>query len=146
MTDGGRSNLFQKKGGEKMKFKRRGFTLIELIVVIIIVGILASVAIPMMRGNIEKAKKSEAQAIMGTIRVAQKAYYAENQTTLPGTISDLKPYLQNTDIDGKYFINTDFTINATSGSITCATARGATTEIKSLPMTLYWNGQGDTNW
>ena len=48
------------------KRERKGFTLIELMVVILIVGILAAVAIPIMRGRIDSAKWSEGKAMMGT--------------------------------------------------------------------------------
>jgi prepilin-type N-terminal cleavage/methylation domain-containing protein len=56
---------------------RKGFTLIELMVVILIVGILAAVAIPLMRGRIDSAKWSEGKSIMGTIGTAIRAYAAE---------------------------------------------------------------------
>jgi len=59
-----------------VKDKRRGFTLIELIIVITIVGILAIVALPKYFANIERAKKSEAVATMASIREAVMGYYA----------------------------------------------------------------------
>jgi len=57
--------------------KRKGFTIIELMVVVIIVGILASVAIPIMHGRIDSAKWSEGRAIMGAIARALRAHVAE---------------------------------------------------------------------
>ena len=56
---------------------RKGFTLIELMVVILIVGILAAVAVPIMRGRIDSAKWSEANASAGAIKSAVRAYIAE---------------------------------------------------------------------
>ena len=51
--------------------------MIELMVVILIVGILAAVAIPLMRGRIDSAKWTEGKAAMGTIATALRAYTAE---------------------------------------------------------------------
>jgi len=56
---------------------RRGYTLIELMVVIIVVGILAAVAVPMMQGRIDSAKWSEGKAIMGAIARALRAHVSE---------------------------------------------------------------------
>jgi prepilin-type N-terminal cleavage/methylation domain-containing protein len=57
--------------------RRRGFTLIELMVVILIVALLAAVAIPILRSRIDAAKWSEGKAMMGTIATAMRAYAAE---------------------------------------------------------------------
>ncbi len=83
---------------------RKGFTLIELMVVILIVAILAAVAIPILRGRIDAAKWSEGKAGAGTISVALRAYEAEgrdpNGLTLPSDIG-----FADGDLDGTYFID-----------------------------------------
>jgi len=57
--------------------KAKGFTLVELVIVIVIVGILSIVAVPIYRGYTRKAMASEGRALLGTIQTAQKVYYTE---------------------------------------------------------------------
>lgn len=57
--------------------KRKAYTLVELVAVIIIVIILAAVMIPMIQGRIDAAKWSEGKALMGTISEALRVYVAE---------------------------------------------------------------------
>ena len=58
--------------------KKQGFTLIELMVVIVIMGILAAVAVPKLFGMIAKSKASEVGPAAGTYVKLQQAYFSES--------------------------------------------------------------------
>lgn len=69
----------------KINKNRRGFTLIELMIVVVIIGILASMAIPRFMRATTKAKMSEARQLLKQIYTMQHAYRQENDTyTLNG--------------------------------------------------------------
>jgi type IV pilus assembly protein PilA len=59
---------------------QRGFTLIELMIVVAIIGILAAVAIPAFMDYMKKSKKSEAALQLNKIGKNAKTNYIENQT------------------------------------------------------------------
>ena len=56
---------------------KKGFTLVELVIVIIIVGILSIVAVPIYKGYTDRAKETEGKALLGSINTAEKVYFAE---------------------------------------------------------------------
>jgi type IV pilus assembly protein PilA len=102
---------------------RKGFTLVELMVVILIVAILAAVAIPIMRGRIDASKWSEGKAMMGTIATAIRAYHAEKGATgaVPTTLAVGTTGLGfvmlpagSGDLDGTYFTSGCFTFAVTA--------------------------------
>ena len=122
---------------------RKGFTLIELMVVIFIVGILAAVAIPIMRGRIDAAKWLEGKSAMGSIRTAARSLIAEkgNSYTYAGhnnLTTDLG--FAAGDLDGKYFTTACYAIAFTdvAGSsptyvITCTAASSTSTDKPASP-------------
>ncbi|MBF0398364.1 MAG: prepilin-type N-terminal cleavage/methylation domain-containing protein [Desulfobacterales bacterium] len=67
--------------------QKMGFTLIELMIVVAIIGILAAIAIPNFRSYQFKAKRSEAPVNLGAIRVAEEAYRANSGTYVSLTAS-----------------------------------------------------------
>lgn len=64
----------------KLRGNSKGFTLIELMIVVAIIGILAAIAIPNFLKYQCKARQSEAKSNLGAIRVNEEAYYAEYDT------------------------------------------------------------------
>ena len=105
--------------------RMHGFTLVELMVVILIVGVLAAVAIPLLQGRIDEARWSEACATAGTIRVAVRAYAAESSiTTAQGLVgknlgdASTRAILgfDSQDCEGTYFASSDYTITAISAN------------------------------
>ena|GEM_PF-3558742 len=84
--------------------KIKAFTLVELIVVIVIVGILSIVAVPIYRGYTQKAKWSEGKALAAAILTGQKVYYAERGTwyEITGWV-DYDDVIATNAMENKYF-------------------------------------------
>ena len=114
--------------------RTKGFTLVELVIVIIIVGILSVVAVPIYKGYTRRAAASEGRALLGAVQSAQKVYYAEHgkfvseASTSKGSILDVDAR-QN-----KYF-KTFAVTSATSAGWTATTTGSDTANKITLKMT-----------
>jgi prepilin-type N-terminal cleavage/methylation domain-containing protein len=60
--------------------RSHGFTLMEVMVVIVIGGVLAAIALPAFLGRVNSAKQAEAKAFLGTMNRAQQAYVLERSS------------------------------------------------------------------
>lgn len=59
---------------------KKGFTLVELMIVIVIIALLAMIAVPSFMSCVAKAKRTEAYMNLSSLYSAQKAYWAEHGT------------------------------------------------------------------
>jgi prepilin-type N-terminal cleavage/methylation domain-containing protein len=67
--------------------RRKGFTIVELLVVMLLIGALSSMAVPRFRGYKARAFIATMQSDLGNLKIAQEAYWAENQRYATDTTS-----------------------------------------------------------
>ena len=75
-----------------MRRTRHGFTFIELLTVMVVMGLLAGIGVPRIRNMKERSYQATLRSDLGTLRTAEEAYYAENlRYTTDLTALDFRP-------------------------------------------------------
>lgn len=64
----------------KLRKSQKGFSLVELMVVVAIIGVLASIAVPSINKYLAKARQTEAKTQLSSLYTSEKAFYAEYTT------------------------------------------------------------------
>ena len=121
------------------KLKQQGFTIVELLIVIVIIGILATIGFVSFSSAQNKAKKSKATATLAQVKSKLGEYFADNNY-YPSAKSDVTSYLTS---NGGASTSTEFGNSAYSYAATPSTCTTANKDCTSYTITAaktYWNG------
>lgn len=129
-----------------MKAIQKGFTLIELMIVIAIVGILAAVALPAYQGYTARAQMSEALTLAEGQKSAVVEYYSDNGTFPNSNAS--AGIATSTEIKGKYVASVKVAGDTTSATITSTMkSSGVNNDIKGKTLVLVGKqNSGSFSW
>ena len=117
---------------------RRGFTLIELMIVVAIIGILAAIAIPKFADLISKAKEGSTKAALSSVRSAIQVYYGDSEGWFPtDTLACLT-------LNSKYIAEIPLAKTPGTGHGDSSTVKG--NAITDAPGWAYGNSSTSNSW
>lgn len=104
-----------------LKLKWEGFTVLELIIILLIIGMMTAIALPIYEANLTRTKEIEAESTLDTIRTFLKIYYAihESYPVSPQSVNVVKLSelnISSQELAGKYYSADCYYYQSTTGS------------------------------
>ncbi len=127
---------------------QKGFTLIELMIVVAIIGILAAIALPAYQDYTARAKISEVVVQMAAAKTGVAEYYATNGS-LTGLDNSKAGLVASASLKTKYLESLTVTGNATNATIVAnvkGLGNGCDTPVAALTMTGTPDANGSLVW
>lgn len=110
----------------RLRRNNKGFTLMEVLIVVVVLAVLAGLAVPMYTSSVEKSRKAEALAALGALRQSEIRYFAQYSAyTNNIALLDFDP---NATAGGQT-VHFTYAITAAAGATFTATATRNATDL-----------------
>lgn len=136
-------------GIEMIRKSKSGFTLVEILIVVIILGILAAIVIPQFTNASQDARRSSVASVVQTLRSQIELYKLQHSDQLPNLIDDWTPMTEKSDQDhtisatgkyGPYMQSTPTNPMVTAGATTAQDGDATTAADGTFGFVYDYNG------